>query len=73
MTPEGAASSDENKLTWLSNDLTRRLLRVDPTRVEEELTEVTNDYDTKLIYSDYKLKFRIQVIEAGIAGYRERV
>ena len=37
-------------------------------RIEEDLVEVTNDYNLKLIYSDYKLKFRVQVIEAGIAG-----
>ena len=73
VTPANSAASDENKNTWLSNDLVRRLLRTSETLLERDLESVVNDYDKKLIFSWYKINQRTQIIERGISDYRERI
>ena len=44
-TPVNAASSEENKVTWLSNDLIRRLLRISENLLTREFEATVNGYD----------------------------
>ena len=73
VTPSNTAASDENKYTWLSNDLVRRLLRISDSLITRELEPTINSYDEKLIFSGYKLQQRTQILERGISDYREGV
>ena len=73
VTPANAAASEENKITWLSNDLVRRLLRISEEKLKMEAEKTINSYDEKLIFSGYKIKQRTQVIERGICDFGDRV
>ena len=55
VTPANAASSEENKSTWLSNDLVRWLLRISELLLAREFETTVNGYDDKLIFSGYKI------------------
>ena len=71
--PAMSATTDENKINWLSNDLVRRLLRIEDVLLETESSKVINDYDKKLIWSGYSLKFRKTIIEGGISAWLTRL
>ena len=74
VTPADSATSENNKINWCSNDLVRRLLRVEEALMDDsKVEEVTNNYDNKLIYSGYSLRLRRIIIEGGLASYQHRV
>ena len=47
LTPASSAASEENKNTWLSKGLVRRLLRTSSDMIDRDLEEVVNQYDRK--------------------------
>ena len=52
-----------------ANEMTRRLLRVDPRILEREASQVINTYNRKLIFSGYPHEERIRIIEGGLSAY----
>ena len=54
--PSNSAMNESSKRQILANEMTRRLNRVDPGRLEDLATEVMNAYDQKLIFSGYGLQ-----------------
>ena len=73
VTPEQSATSSQNKITWTSNDLARRLLRIEEGLQKEEATGVINGYGMKLIWSGYSLDDRKRIIESGLSDWKNRV
>ena len=49
------------------------MLKISEDVMEREIFETINFYDEKLIFSGFSLQNRVQVIERGIADYRERL
>ena len=57
--PEFTAMDVQSKLQILSNDMTRRLARVDPQVIQELGPGVIDGYDKKLAFSEYNLETRL--------------
>ena len=70
VTPANSAASEENRNTWVSNDLVRRLLRISEDVFERDVQGTNDDYDRKLVYSGYSLKQRTQIVERVICDHR---
>ena len=52
-----------------SNEMLRRLLRVDPKSLDDHISKVVNDFNRKLIFSGYPWLERIRILEGGISNY----
>ena len=56
----------------LSNDLVRRLSRVDPRDVDTLAPGVINAYNKKLVFSGYPWEQRVRIVDGGIEAYMRK-
>ena len=70
--PQATAMDPSSKRQILSNEMARRLARVDPEQFQKYAVEVINQYDRKLIFSRYDLEDRRRIIEGGIDSHLKR-
>ena len=71
--PEDSAMDRTSKNQILANDMTRRLSRIDPNKLDHFATEAINAYDKKLIFSGYQLEDRRRIVEGGITAYMSKL
>ena len=71
--PSNSAMQDHTRRQILSNELSRRLYRLDPLELEDTLVRTVDEFNEEPVFSGHKILERTRIIDGGLTAYKMKL